>query len=113
MDELDGALAELRRMRCGQRRCQFPFHDLLLAAIAEVASEPAADVEPVRLRELPGGAVGAGEGVSEHLSDNEVARREGIAALRGSPLTRLGLYTSGLAEELRAVLTKTTDDLPW
>jgi antitoxin (DNA-binding transcriptional repressor) of toxin-antitoxin stability system len=31
----------------------------------------------------------------------------------GSELARLGPDTTGLAEELRAVLTDTTDDLPW
>jgi prevent-host-death family protein len=31
----------------------------------------------------------------------------------GSELARLGPDTTGLAAELRAVLTETTDDLPW
>jgi antitoxin (DNA-binding transcriptional repressor) of toxin-antitoxin stability system len=31
----------------------------------------------------------------------------------GHELARLGPDTTGLAEELRAVLTETTDDLPW
>jgi prevent-host-death family protein len=31
----------------------------------------------------------------------------------GHELVRLGPDTTGLADELRAVLTETTDDLPW
>jgi prevent-host-death family protein len=31
----------------------------------------------------------------------------------GHALTRLGPDSTGLAEELRATLTETTDDLPW
>jgi prevent-host-death family protein len=31
----------------------------------------------------------------------------------GRELVRLGPDTSGLSEELRAMLTETTDDLPW
>jgi len=31
----------------------------------------------------------------------------------GRELERLGPDTTGLAEELRATLTETTDDLPW
>jgi prevent-host-death family protein len=35
------------------------------------------------------------------------------AAQVGQELVRLGSDTTGLAEELRATLTDTTDDLPW
>ncbi len=35
------------------------------------------------------------------------------AAEIGHELIRLGSDTTGLAEELRATLTDTTDDLPW
>ena len=41
-------------------------------------------------------------------------RRQWLPALEiGQELTRLGPDTTGLAEELRTVLTETTDDLPW
>ncbi len=35
------------------------------------------------------------------------------AAEIGHELVRLGPDTTGLAEELRAALTDTTDDMPW
>jgi hypothetical protein len=35
------------------------------------------------------------------------------AAEIGRELLRLGLDTTGLAEELDTILTETTDDLPW
>ena len=41
-------------------------------------------------------------------------RRQWLPAAEiGHELARLGPDTTGLAEELRAVLTETTDDLPW
>jgi prevent-host-death family protein len=41
-------------------------------------------------------------------------RRQWLPAAEiGHELARLGPDTTGLADELRAVLTETTDDLPW
>ena len=41
-------------------------------------------------------------------------RRQWLPALEiGHELARLGPDATGLADELRAVLTETTDDLPW
>jgi prevent-host-death family protein len=41
-------------------------------------------------------------------------RRKWLPATEiGLELARLGPDTTGLAEELRATLTETTDDLPW
>ncbi|MEQ4719043.1 type II toxin-antitoxin system prevent-host-death family antitoxin [Nonomuraea sp. B19D2] len=41
-------------------------------------------------------------------------RRRWISAVEiGTELTRLGVDTTGLADELRETLVETTDDLPW
>lgn len=41
-------------------------------------------------------------------------RRRWVPAVEvGTELVRLGADTTGLAEELRDLLTETTDDLPW
>lgn len=43
-----------------------------------------------------------------------LSRRQWLPAPEiGHELARLGPETTGLAEELRAVLAETTDDLPW
>jgi prevent-host-death family protein len=65
--------------------------------------------------------VEAGEEI-EVLKDNRLVakiiplsrRQQWLPASEiGHELARLGADTTGLAEELRATLTETTDDLPW
>jgi prevent-host-death family protein len=65
--------------------------------------------------------VEAGEEI-EVLKDNRPVarliplprRRQWLSASEiGHELVRLGPDTTGLAEDLRAVLSETTDDLPW
>jgi len=71
---------------------------------------------------VPGIAgVEAGEEIEVFKDNHPVAkiiplsrRRQWLPASEiGRELERLGPDTTGLAEELRATLTETTDDLPW
>jgi prevent-host-death family protein len=65
--------------------------------------------------------VEAGEEIEVFKDNHPVAkiipvsrRRQWLPASEiGRELERLGPDTTGLAEELRATLTETTDDLPW
>jgi prevent-host-death family protein len=65
--------------------------------------------------------VEAGEEIEVHKDNRPVARivplksrREWVPAAEITrELARLGPDTTGLGEELRAVLTDTTEDLPW
>ena len=65
--------------------------------------------------------VEAGEEIEVFKDNHPVAkiipfsrRRQWLPAAEiGRELARLGPDTTGLAEELRAALTETTDDLPW
>jgi prevent-host-death family protein len=84
----------------------------------EMAAIPARDLHNHTAEVLR--RVEAGEEI-EVLKDNRpvakiipLSRRQWLPATEIShELLRLGPDTTGLAEELRATLTETTDDLPW
>ncbi len=89
------------------------------ATLAFMSAIPARDLRNHTAEVLR--RVEAGEEI-EVLKDNHPVariiplsrRRQWLpAADIGHELARLGPDTTGLAEELRAALTETTDDLPW